>query len=206
MSEARDLRIANGTISAIVLAGGRSSRFGSDKLAAVVGDGTLLDAAVGGASSIAGDIVVVVAPGGAGRQVGDRSVKIVEDPEPFGGPLIGLLAGLAAVAHPMVVVVGGDMPTLGGAVLRLMVGTLGADGAVAAVVLGREGRPQPLPAVIRTGAAIDAGRRLMADGERSLRSLFDELATRVLGEEEWRPLDPDGRTLHDVDTPADLEP
>ena len=50
-------------VSGIVLAGGRSRRFGSDKLAVRIGDGTLLDRSVAAVAQIATDIVVVVAPG-----------------------------------------------------------------------------------------------------------------------------------------------
>jgi molybdopterin-guanine dinucleotide biosynthesis protein A len=42
------------------------------------------------------------------------------------------------------------------------------------------------------------------DGERRLRSLFERLPTEVLDESEWRPLDPGGATLRDVDRPEDL--
>jgi hypothetical protein len=38
-----------------------------------------------------------------------------------------------------------------------------------------------------------------------LRSLFERLPTRALDETEWRPLDPDGATLRDIDRPADLD-
>jgi molybdopterin-guanine dinucleotide biosynthesis protein A len=62
----------------------------------------------------------------------------------------------------------------------------------------------PLPAALRTGAASDQVGRLVDDGERRLRSVFDRLPTRILEEPEWRPLDPAGATLRDVDRPEDL--
>jgi molybdopterin-guanine dinucleotide biosynthesis protein A len=83
---------------------------------------------------------------------------------------------------------------------------LGADQAFGAVILERRGRTEPLPAALRTGLATDAVRRLVADGERSLRSLFERLPTRAIDEAAWRPLDPDGSTLFDVDEVGDLEP
>jgi molybdopterin-guanine dinucleotide biosynthesis protein A len=192
--------------SAIVLAGGRSSRFGADKLAAAVGGGTLLDAAIRGMAAVAIDIVVVRAPGGARDAAEPGAVRSVEDPEPFGGPLVGLLAGLEAVRQPIAVVAGGDMPDLSPEVLAMMLRTLhAADDAIGAVILERRGRPEPLPAVVRVGPATDAARRLLGDGERSLRALFERLPTRFLAEATWRPLDPAARTLHDVDVPADLD-
>lgn len=192
-------------VSGIVLAGGRSRRFGSDKLAARVGDGTLLDRSVAVVASIAADVVVVVAP----RD--DRvlapipgPLRIVQDPEAHGGPLVGLLTGLEAVDQPLVVVVGGDMPALRPDVLRLLVRTLVSVPTIGAVVLRSRGALVPLPAAVRTGAATDWTRRLVGDGERRLRSLFERLPTRILEEGEWRPMDPDGETLRDVDRPGDM--
>ena len=202
-----DPRIADRPVaSGIVLAGGRSSRFDGDKLEALVDGRTLLESAIVGVRAVATDVVVVLAPGDERIVDAGPSVRIARDPEQFSGPLVGLLAGLEAVDQPLVVVSGGDMPSLKPDVLDLMLRTLvAADDAFGAVVLQRRGRIEPLPAVVRTGAATDHARRLVADGERSLRSLFERLPTRVLDEAMWRPLDPDGSTLFDVDEAADLE-
>jgi molybdopterin-guanine dinucleotide biosynthesis protein A len=193
-------------VSGLVLAGGRSSRFGSDKLAARLGDRTLLDLAIAGIAAVASEIVVVVAPGDDRTPTPiDRPIRVVVDPERHGGPLVGLLAGLEAVEQPMVVVAGGDMPSLSPAVLGAMVRALVASGTGwDAVVLASRGDRLPLPAVMRTGAATTIARQLVGDGERRLRSLYERLPTRALDEGEWRPLDPGGATLHDVDRPADL--
>lgn len=190
--------------SAIVLAGGRSRRFGSDKLTATIGGRTLLGAAIAGVTPVSGDIVVVRAPGDDRAASGGPDVRVVADPESFGGPLVGLVAGLEVVREPLVVVVGGDMPSLRADVLRLMLRTLAAEPAIDAVVLRSRGDVVPLPAAVRTGAATDVARRLVGDGERRLRSLFERLPTRILEEGEWRPLDPEGDTLRDVDRPSDL--
>ena len=192
-------------ISGIVLAGGRSRRFGSDKLAARVGAGTLLDRSVAALASVAADVVVVVAPGDDRVPApSDVPLRIVADPQAHGGPLVGLLTGLEAVDQPLVVVVGGDMPDLRPDVLRLLARTLASEPTIDGVVLRSRGALVPLPAAVRTGAATDWTRRLVGDGERRLRSLFERLPTRILEEGEWQPLDPDGDTLRDVDVPEDL--
>ena len=192
-------------VSGIVLAGGRSRRFGSDKLAARVGAGTLLDRSVAALADVTIEIVVVVAPGDRRTppSVG-RPLRLVADPVAHGGPLVGLLAGLEAVEQPLAVVVGGDMPSLRPEVLGLLVRTLIAQPTFGGVILRSRGMPVPLPAAIRTGAATDVTRRLVGDGERRLGSLFERLPTRILEEGEWRPLDPEGDTLRDVDRPGDL--
>ena len=192
-------------ISAIVLAGGRSSRFGSDKLAARVGGGTLLDRSVAAVAAVAIEIVVVVAPGDDRTPAAvDRPVRVVADRAAHGGPLVGLLNGLESIDQPLAIVVGGDMPTLRPDVLGLLVRTLIAQPAMGAVVVRSRDAVAPLPAAVRTGAATDWVGRLVGDGERRLGSLFERLPTRILEEGEWRPLDPDGDTLRDVDVPGDL--
>jgi molybdenum cofactor guanylyltransferase len=195
-------------VSGIVLAGGRSSRFGSDKLEARVDGQRLVDRAVAALTALAeiSEVVVVTEPGATRRAPAAIGVPIhvVEDPEPFGGPLVGLLAGLEAASEPLVLVVGGDMPTLRADVLRLLVTRLvhGSDASV--VTLASLGRIVPLPMALRTGAATDVTRRLLGDGERRLRSLADWLPAIAVDEREWRPLDPDGATVRDVDRPEDL--
>jgi molybdopterin-guanine dinucleotide biosynthesis protein A len=197
---------AAGSVSAIVLAGGRSSRFGSDKLAARYGDSTLLDRAVAAVGAVASEVIVVVAPGDD-RQLPPAGVPVQRavDPEPFGGPLVGLLAGLEVAREPIALVVGGDMPTLAPAVLRMMIGGLGASqGARDAAVLIQRGEMRPLPCVLRNGAATQSARHLLGEGERSLLALIRTLSVLSVAEGDWRPLDPTAATLLDVDLPGDL--
>jgi molybdopterin-guanine dinucleotide biosynthesis protein A len=189
-------------VSGIVLAGGRSRRFGRDKLAERIGDRTLLERAVEAVGTVAADVVVVAAPGVDPAVPPD--VTLVHDDAAFEGPLAGLIAGLTAVREPLVVVVGGDMPTLSPAVLDLLVRTLEVA-AEDACALRSFGRLQPLPIALRTGAATALVRQLVAERERRLGAVLDRLSVRTLGDGEWRALDPEARTLRDVDEPGDLE-
>ena len=187
--------------SGIVLAGGRSSRFGRDKLAELVGDRPLLHLAIEAVAAVSRDVIVVTAPGE--QPIVPPGTRIAHDETWFEGPLAGCFVGLVDAREPLALVVGGDMPSLEPAVLGLLVRTLGVSSADVAV-LEHRGRRQQLPFAIRTGSGTDATRRLLAEGERSLGSLGHHLHVRALSEEEWRPLDPDARTLRDVDEPADL--
>jgi molybdopterin-guanine dinucleotide biosynthesis protein A len=192
-------------VSAIVLAGGRSRRFGSDKLSAILDGRSLLDRSIDVVAGVADEVLVVLAPGDDRElPTADIEVHRVVDPERHGGPLVGLLAGLEQAGQPVVVLVGGDMPTMSEAVLDAMIRALIATHSADAIVLASRGDRPPLPAVIRTGAATTVARQLVADGERRLRGLFERLPARVLEETEWRPLDPAETTLRDIDRPADL--
>ena len=188
-------------LSAIVLAGGRSSRFGRDKLAELVDGRALLDHAIAVVSPLAREVIVVARPRDEPHV--SQGVIVVHDPSAFEGPLVGLMAGLRNATNPVAVAVGGDMPTMVPSVLQALVARLD-DPSIDAAVLEEDGRRRPLPLALRTTPARAAAARLVAGGERRLGALIEALATSVIDEPTWRRLDPDGRTLHDVDTPDDL--
>jgi len=195
-----------GSVSGIVLAGGRSSRFGADKLAADFDGSTLLERAVAAVGAVASEVIVVVAPGDErSLPVANVPVRRAVDPEPFGGPLVGVLAGLEAAREPVAIIVGGDMPTLAPDVLRLLIRSLiASDGSRDAAVLVQRGEIRPLPCVVRNGTATQAARRLLGDGERRLVALIRSISALAVAEANWRPLDPTAATLLDVDFPGDL--
>jgi molybdopterin-guanine dinucleotide biosynthesis protein A len=188
--------------SAIVLAGGASRRFGSDKLVARIDGTTLLERSIGALEGLVDEIVVVIAPG---RDVplpaqGNRAppVRFVADEEAFGGPLVGLRTGLAAAEGDTVLVVGGDMPSLVPAVLELLLGR------PPAALADATGALRPLPCSLERQVALEAAEILLAGGERRLRAVLASLGTTAVPWPEWRALDPAGLSLVDVDEPGDL--
>jgi molybdopterin-guanine dinucleotide biosynthesis protein A len=194
-----------GAVTAIVLAGGRSSRFGSQKLAADLDGAPLLDHVVRAVAGVAGEVVVAGAPS---PSIGGVRLRHVIDEIPFAGPLAGLELALRSVTSELAIVVGGDMPGLVPAVLEAMLGELAADrpaDAADALVLHDGARRQLLPLALR----VEPGRRAAAialqGGDRSLIRFLDRLRCRELSADTWRALDPVGMTLADVDVPADLD-
>lgn len=188
-------------VSAIVLAGGRSSRFGRDKLSEPLGGRSLLDHAIAAVRAVATEVLVITAPLGAPAV--DEDVRVVRDTSPFGGPLLGLAAGLAVAREAIVLVTAGDMPELEPGVIELLLAALD-DPHIEVGVLAEGDRPRPLPMVVRRDAARAATERLIEAGERRLGTVTEELARTVIAEPVWRAVDPEGRSLRDIDTPADL--
>jgi molybdopterin-guanine dinucleotide biosynthesis protein A len=187
---------------AVVLAGGRSSRFGRDKLAELIDGRPLLDHAIAAAKAVATDIVVVAAPG-AKHDVPD-DVRLAHDPDAVEGPLAGLAAGLAALdpAVARLIVVAGDMPSLRPAVLQRLLDSV-ASGSDAAI-LGLDGDTPPLPLALRRRRAQAAVGALLDAGERRLRAVSMVLDAEVIPAATWRLDDPTAATLRDVDMPGDL--
>jgi molybdopterin-guanine dinucleotide biosynthesis protein A len=199
-------------VSAIVLAGGRASRFGGSKLSLQLDGRSLVDRAIAAVATLADDIVLagpgldgLVGPAGA-------SIRNVIDAEPFAGPLVALAGALREARGDLALVVGGDMPSLVPAVLAAMLGRLEADPAVDAVILappapaaGEPARRQVLPLAVRVESGTPIAARAIEDGDRSLFRLLDRLRFVELPTADWLGLDPAGLTLLDVDRPADLE-
>jgi molybdopterin-guanine dinucleotide biosynthesis protein A len=222
-------------ITAIVLAGGRSTRFGADKLAPPQ-PGTpdrpgasLQEAAHGAVARIADEVVVAGPALPDDLSATDLPVRLLEDPEPFGGPLQALahvLANIGPEPHHLAIVVGGDMPRLVPAVLARMLDVLDVDPTVDAVYLARPGpsagaagsapaaiatdrteprRRQVLPLALRIQPAARASREAVEAGRRSLQALVDAMAAIELPSAAWTAMDPRADTLVDIDTPADLD-
>ncbi len=188
-------------VTALILAGGRSSRFGRDKLAEPIAGRPMLDHVIERVRDVTSDIVVVTAAARTPDVHGE--VEIVRDDLPFEGPLAGLRTGLRAVDPGVerVIVVGGDMPTIVPAVLDRLIAAL--DRREAAVLADAD-RPRPLPLAVRRAAASTALDRLLDDGERRLRALLEHLDVEVIADEVWREDDPAGDSLRDVDVQDDL--
>jgi molybdopterin-guanine dinucleotide biosynthesis protein A len=189
-------------IGAIVLAGGRSSRFGRDKLAEPIDGRPLLHHAITAVRALTEEVAVVAAPGQEPPL--PAGVRLVHDVAAFEGPLAGLCEGLEAMdpATDRVVVVAGDMPSLEPAVLSRLVDSLGPSIDIALLEVG--GEPVPLPMAVRRAPALASARLLLAAGERRLRALPGALHTTVVAETTWRLDDPHGATLRDIDRPSDL--
>ncbi len=193
-------------LAGIVLAGGRSGRFGADKLAAELQGRPLLWHALVPLAGHVDEIVVVIGPETAEPVLPEvvPSPIVVRDPLPDGGPLVGLLAGLRAVASPVALVIGGDMPSVRPAVLEALIEALAAASGAGLAGLVESGRVGPLPSALRVDVCRPAAERLVLDGERSLRSLGAAVGTAKVAETSWRRIDPEGDSLADVDTPDDL--
>lgn len=192
-------------VTGVVLAGGRSARFGADKLAVEIDGRPLLHHAIEAVAAVASSVVVVAAPGIAPLVPAglDARVRIVHDPEPYGGPLVGLAAALAATEAPIALVVGGDMPRMVPLVLRRLVATVGPGRP--AVSLEIPGRIHPLPMALDVLAARPAATTVLERGGRSLRELLHELGAISIPAPVWLALDPSGATIVDIDRPSDLE-
>src|SRR5512138_1609423 len=147
------------------------------------------------------------------RRVFGRALVVANDPAPYaalGVPVVpdairgrgapgGLHAALSAATTPWVFAAGCDMPFLDAdAIAFLAARREGAD----AVLVRFRGHVEPLHA-FWSRACLPVLERLLADGEPSFRDLAAAVRTRIVEEEEWRAVDPDGRAFANCNTPED---
>ncbi|GAB4377810.1 MAG: molybdenum cofactor guanylyltransferase [Calditrichia bacterium] len=104
-------------ISAAILAGGKSTRFGEPKETARFQDYTLLEIALSTARNISDSIMVV---GGSHLQRLAEPIKVYPDIIPECGPIGGIYTALFHTRTPYVAVLPCDMPLLNPAVYRLL--------------------------------------------------------------------------------------
>jgi len=146
--DARPLHAAQAVrFSGAVLAGGASTRMGTDKALVDLGDRRLVEVATSALTDAGASEVFVV--GGQQEQLAALGLRVVEDDYPGQGPLGGVITALRAASEDIVVVLACDHPATEGLAVRSVVGALGtADVAVPVV----EGRQQVLHAAWRRRA------------------------------------------------------
>ena len=175
-------------VSALILAGGKATRFGGIAKHELVVDGQSIFARQTSvlAPRVAEILVSCPTPITGYRTVRDAIAGV--------GPLAGIAAGLAACTTDWLVVVAGDMPYLTGELIDRMLALRAAD----AVGVMHDGLPEPLLCVLRTGIAPIVERRLAAGRLKASGLLTDE----GLGVS-WLT-DADPAALRNVNSPADL--
>jgi len=192
----------------VVLAGGRSTRMGTSKAALPWGSTTLVaHVAAILREAVDGPLIVVRA---AGQELPPLppGIDVVEDPVAGVGPLVGILAGLAAAAgHAETAYVSAvDMPHLRPAFVRRVLA--GLEPGIDVVLPDAHGFRHPLAAAYRTALAVPL-RELVAAGATRPAELF-EIATARRVDAAWlladpvlRAADPELASLVNVNDPDD---
>ncbi len=189
------------SFSAIILAGGRSVRFGRDKAAEIVAGRSLLQHVVDAVGPMAHEIVVVRAPGMSPPAVNSQTpLRQVEDARP-GGALAGLYSGLLASTQPVALALGCDMPLLSQPLLRYLQSLLHPD--VDVVMPLWEGKEEPLHAYYRR-TCLPAIERTLDGGKRRFVEFLPDVHVRYVSHDELQRLDPEGRSFWNVNYPSDL--
>ena len=184
------------SVSAAIMAGGKSRRMGQDK-AWIELDGEPLIARVAGVLKQVADEVLIVANDPRYASLG---LRVVPDRFPDGGALGGIATGVSAATHDRVLVAACDMPFLSVEVWRVLLDhRYEAD-----VVIPKVGNELETMHALYTKACVAPMERALAAGKMRVISFFDEVRVQAIAERELRVADPTLRSFTNVNTPEEL--
>ncbi len=188
-------------VTAAVLAGGRSLRMGTDKALLPFEGELLISRVVQVAAGVCEHVVVVTNRPEALADAGlPAEVPILQDEIAFRGPLGGLVTALKNAPDDWVLAVAADMPWLSTDVIRALWDA--RDGAQAVVPVGAKG-PEPLLALYHRDCAPFA-QRILDSGRRRVVAMLPSLKVVEVDIETLRTVDPDLRSLVNINTPEEL--
>jgi len=190
------------TAGGIVLCGGKSTRMGVAKATLPFGPETMLQRVVRLLGAIVSPIVAVAAQ----EQVLPAlpaEVIVTRDEREAKGPLEGLRAGLKALPPSVeaAYVTSCDVPLLVPGFVERMLALLEEHDIA---VMEIDGFPHPLSAVYRRAVLPQVESLLAQDRLRPV-FLFEAMRTRRVTPAEMREVDPDLRTLRNLNTREDYE-
>jgi molybdopterin-guanine dinucleotide biosynthesis protein A len=185
-------------LAAFILAGGQSSRMGTDKAFIELEGRTLLARALELARSVTDEVRIVGQPGKY-----CSFAPTIEDFFPRCGPLAGIHAALRTSPQDLNLILAVDVPFLSLELLQYIIER--AQSAVATVTVPRIAkRFQPLCAVYRSAFA-DTAEQALRGGRCKIDALFASVKTEVIGEEELQSAGFSIGLFRNLNTPQDLD-
>jgi molybdopterin-guanine dinucleotide biosynthesis protein A len=194
--------------SAIILAGGQSTRMGEDKASLALHGRPLLQHVLDRVSALVDQVVIVTRPWQllprldvtdpvSGR---GRPVIVVEDAMPGTGPAGGLYTGLSVATSFPALAVACDMPLLQ---QPLLLELLRIVPGFSAVVPRHFGVAEPLCAAY-SSTCLPAIRTRIGRRDYRMSNWLEDVHTFYLDEDVWQRFDPEGLSFFNLNTPEDL--
>jgi molybdopterin-guanine dinucleotide biosynthesis protein A len=184
--------------TAIVLAGGKSSRMGRAKALLPFGGDPLIAHIVRTLHHLFADLIVVAAPE---QELPVLPVTLVRDELPFQGPVGGIYYGLSAANGEFAFVTSCDAPFLNPSLISFLMAEVSPYDVV---VPFWQGRLQPLHAVYRK-SVLPLLKEQLERGDLRPVSLYTKVRTLEVHEDQLLRLDPEGLSFLNMNTPADYE-
>ena len=178
--------------SIIILSGGTSVRFGSDKALALIEGKSLISRIL---SAIPTEFEIIIV--GPDPQIENVNYYCVQETPIHGGPVAGIKAGLTVCTNEIVALMATDMPFATARIVNLFNSMTSHDECV--MYVDAEGMMQPLAAVYR----VDALERALLDMGASTGKSMRELISYLKVQEVSMTYEV-AQALMDIDTPEDL--
>lgn len=188
-------------MTGVVLAGGRSSRFGANKALADWKGAPLVQSVVDSLLAVMPRVVVVTKNAAELAFLKSERVSVVEDLCADGHPMGGIFTALSGLRTRHAFVAACDMPFVRPELIKALWHSRADYDAV--IPVWRDKR-QPLCGVYSRGC-VGMIRASIAEDSLGIKHLFDLLRTRFMLEKEVAGVDPQGLSFMDIDTREDYE-
>ena len=184
-------------ITGVILAGGKSSRFGSNKALVEINGSRLIDRVASVLGSIFKRLVLIT---NNPKDYSYLKLPIYEDLIPGLGPIGGIYTGLKNIHDETGFFIACDMPFINENLIRHIVAVRDDFDAVVPKI---DWRMEPLHALY-TKRCLPVIEELIASGVYQTAKSFYNLSVRYLNEEEIRAHDPQLKSFLNVNLPEEL--
>ena len=193
-----DIQAAPGDLSIAIMAGGKSTRMGSDKALIPFRGKPMITHVIEQVRDLSSRIVIVTNEQSPYKQFG---FPLISDVFQDMGPLGGIHAVLYRASTNYVLIVACDMPGLNRALLEHMIALRNE----ADIVVPRWTKfPEPLHAVYSRSCLSPIDDSLKS-GIRKVIGFYGKVAVRYVDRQEIKRFDPLGRSFANINTPNDIE-
>jgi molybdopterin-guanine dinucleotide biosynthesis protein A len=193
--------------SAIVLAGGVSSRFGQDKGILKIANKPLIKYVIDAVNPVVDETIVVTNSQDRITEyakVVATDVRFAIDSCESKGPLIGALTGFGSAHGKYALLLPFDTPFVSREVVSLLFEL--CLGKAAAIPRWPNEQIEPLHAVYQTKLALEAAKSAVSEGKLTMRAMIEKLrGVRYVSTLVIQQLDPDLRAFFNINTPLDLK-
>jgi len=193
--------------SAVVLAGGFSSRFGQDKGLLPLTNKPIIKHILDAIDNLVDEQLVVVSSKLQAKNYAEivgSNVRVLVDTEKLHGPLVGALTGFKEAHGEYALLLPCDTPFVSGEVLALLSEL--CINKTAVIPRWPNGYIEPLQAVYCRKLALEVAKTALRDGELNMRAMVDKLrGVRYISTMVLQQLDPELRTFFNINTPPDLK-
>jgi molybdopterin-guanine dinucleotide biosynthesis protein A len=193
--------------SAIILAGGVSSRFGQDKGLLQLANKPLIKHVLDAISTLVDEKMVVTSSKVQAEnyaKVLGSDVNVLIDVDDAQSPLVGTLTGFKEAYGEYALLLSCDTPFVSRDVISLLFEVCINRNAV--IPRWPNGYIEPLQAVYCTKPAYEAAKSVLSEGKLNLRSMVDKLrGVRYVSTLVLQQIDPELRTFFNINTPLDLK-
>ena len=185
--------------SAVVLAGGKSSRMGFDKSTMVLQNKKLIESTIKKLDSLFDDIIISVDC--IEKKSEFNHDKIVVDKVKGVGPLGGMISALEMAQSDRLFVIPCDMPVIDIKYISFMMKYMD-DNEI--ILSEKNGYFEPFPGFY-SKSLIPRIEELINQNRRSIRSIFECSRTKVISESEWKKLGFSEEIFTNLNTTQDVE-